>query len=260
MSRDRTRITRIRRIAADAERSPSSCGCSDTESTQFPESGRGEKTISEHPSDPRDPRPIRQAVDGLHAFDSRSDRSSHVPWRLRTCPSASVNVFGQRGGSPCQADAHRPVSEGNCVLVTRGGKQLEEIDQSVTRVNSIRPGCLASLLGSGQAQTDVRRKPRRLRGSVSRRSEEQSGGWRRNDRKARHTKQGDLSGFQEGVHVVQLVRARAAEEPAGQESERSSERGSRVMPGERRDAGRWMRKIDDEARPLSTSIRSPGPD
>jgi len=41
-------------------------------------------------------------------------------------------VFDQRGGSPLQVDALRPVSEGNCVVVRRDGKQPEENDQSET--------------------------------------------------------------------------------------------------------------------------------
>ena len=93
---------------------------------------------------------------------------------------ASASVFGRRGVSPLQVYVLRPVTESNCVSVRRGGKQLEVNDQSVTVVNSIRPGCLASLPSYGEAQTDERRKPMTLRGSVSKRSWEQSGGWRWN--------------------------------------------------------------------------------
>ena len=57
---------------------------------------------------------------------------------------ASVSVFGQRGVSPLQVYALRPVTESNCVAARRGGKQLEVNDQSVTFVNSIRPGRLVS--------------------------------------------------------------------------------------------------------------------
>ncbi len=116
-------------------------------------------------------------------------------------PSVPVSVSGLRGASPLHADALRPVSESNRVLATGGGKQLEENDQSVTKVkNSIRPGCLASLLGNGEAQTRFG-KPSTLRGSVSKRWREQSGGWRRNGWKARCMKQGDLSENRDGVHV-----------------------------------------------------------
>ena len=114
-------------------------------------------------------------------------------WVAKPREGAFASVFGQRGVSPFQADALRPVSESNCVVARRGGKQLEENDQSVTAVNSIRPGCLASLSSYGETQTDERRKPMTLRGSVTKRSWEQSGGWRRNGRKARHRKQRDLS-------------------------------------------------------------------
>ena len=49
-----------------------------------------------------------------------------------TRASVTVSVFGQRGASPFQACVLRPVSEGNCVVARRGGKQPEENDQSVT--------------------------------------------------------------------------------------------------------------------------------
>ena len=45
---------------------------------------------------------------------------------------AFASLFDQRGVSPLQVGALRPVSESNCVAVRRGGKQLEENDQSVT--------------------------------------------------------------------------------------------------------------------------------
>jgi hypothetical protein len=62
---------------------------------------------------------------------------------------------------------------------------------------------------------------------VTKRRQGRSGGWRRNVRKARHVKQGDLSGGRDGVHVSTadgLLSAEAAEEPATQESERPYER------------------------------------
>ena len=65
---------------------------------------------------------------------------------------ASVSLFGRRGVSPLQVYVLRPVTESNCVVARRGGKQLEVNDQSVTIVNSIRPGCLASLPSYGEAQ------------------------------------------------------------------------------------------------------------
>ncbi len=126
-------------------------------------------------------------------------------------PSVPVSVSGSRGGSPLQADALRPVSDGHCVLTTGGGKQPEENDHSVTQVNSIRPGCLASLLGNGEAQTCFG-KPATLRdhpaggARVSKRWREQSGGWRRNGPKARYIKQGDLSDDQDPTGEQEAVR------------------------------------------------------
>ena len=145
---------------------------------------------------------------------------------------ASASVFGRRGASPLQVYVLRPVTESNCVVVRRGGKQLEVNDQSVTVVNSIRPGCLASLPSYGEAQTDERRKPMTLRGSVSKRSWEQSGVWRRNGWKARHMKQRDLSDDCDGVHVpdsglcsfANVAGTDRYEEPVAQESEDPYER------------------------------------
>jgi hypothetical protein len=43
---------------------------------------------------------------------------------------APESVHGQRGGSPLQANAHRPVTDLNCVAARRGGKQRKVNDQS----------------------------------------------------------------------------------------------------------------------------------
>ncbi len=45
---------------------------------------------------------------------------------------AFESLVEQRGVSRIQVAALRPVSESNCVAARRGGKQLEENDQSVT--------------------------------------------------------------------------------------------------------------------------------
>jgi hypothetical protein len=66
--------------------------------------------------------------------------------RLQVCLVREVEVL-------FQAAALRPVTDRNCVFARGGGKQREVNDQSVTEVNSIRPGCLASLLGTGEAPT-----------------------------------------------------------------------------------------------------------
>ena len=85
------------------------------------------------------------------------------PVRLQVC-------LGQRGVSPLQARALRPVTEGNCVAVRRGGKQPEVHDQSATQVNSIRPCGVASPLARGEARTAAIRKSATLMGSVIKRS------------------------------------------------------------------------------------------
>ena len=51
--------------------------------------------------------------------------------RMNPTPSAPGRVCGQRGESPLQAYALRPVTDCNCVAVKRGGKQQEVTDQSV---------------------------------------------------------------------------------------------------------------------------------
>ncbi len=109
------------------------------------------------------------------------------PVRLQVC-------LGQRGVSPLQARALRPVTEGNCVAVRRGGKQPEVNDQSATQVNSIRPCGVASPLARGEARTGAIRKSATLMGSVIKRSRDEQGGWRRNGWKARHMTQRDLLG------------------------------------------------------------------
>jgi hypothetical protein len=48
-----------------------------------------------------------------------------------------------------------PVTNGNCVAARRGGEQREVNDQSVTRVNSIRPDVVVSLLPTGEAQLTI---------------------------------------------------------------------------------------------------------
>ena len=44
---------------------------------------------------------------------------------------APVSLSGQRGASPRQEYALRPVTDCNCVAVRRGGEQQEVNDQSV---------------------------------------------------------------------------------------------------------------------------------
>ena len=79
---------------------------------------------------------------------------------------ALVGEHGRRGESPLQADVLRPVAGRNCVTARRGGEHREANGQSATKVNSIRPGCLASLPSYGEAQIGAIRKPTTLRGNV----------------------------------------------------------------------------------------------
>ena len=71
-----------------------------------------------------------------------------APWFLGdqpVAPSAPGSVRDRPGESPGQARTLRPVAEGNCVAMRRGGKQLEAKDQSAgkrTRFGrSIRRAC-----------------------------------------------------------------------------------------------------------------------
>ena len=149
------------------------------------------------------------------------------PRAMNRSASASVSVSGQRGVSPLQVNALRPVTERNCVLARGGGKHREVNDQSATKVNSIRPCLLASLLANGEARTGEIRTPVALKGSVSKRPRDRWGGWRRNGRKARHMKQRDLSG-PDGVHRPSRRKPQCGcEEPPGrsQRSHSSTEAG-----------------------------------
>jgi hypothetical protein len=90
-----------------------------------PHSGRTGRTGDWH---------SRMVADLLMA--GMAERTPGGPPALAGCRrhevGAFVSVSGQKGVSPLQVDALRPVSEGNCIAVRRGGKQLEENGQSVT--------------------------------------------------------------------------------------------------------------------------------
>lgn len=79
---------------------------------------------------------------------------------------AFASEFEQWGASPHQVDVLRPVVDRNCVTARWGGEQRKANGQSATKVNSIRPGCLASLPSYGEAQTGAIRKSRTLMGNV----------------------------------------------------------------------------------------------
>ncbi len=74
--------------------------------------------------------------------------------------SAPVKAFDQKGESPFQARRYQPVVEnGNCVSVRKGGEQPETNDQSVTKVNSIRPSLSGRILAIPEPLTVRRANP-----------------------------------------------------------------------------------------------------
>jgi len=58
-------------------------------------------------------------------------RRKRPPVAANAATGAPVSVFCQVGESPAKACTLRPLAESNCVLVTRGGEQLEANEQSV---------------------------------------------------------------------------------------------------------------------------------
>jgi hypothetical protein len=64
--------------------------------------------------------------------------------------SAPAEAIELSGESPDRGTRYRPVAEGNCVFNRKGGEQLEANEQSVTKVNSIRPNLSGSRLACGE--------------------------------------------------------------------------------------------------------------
>jgi hypothetical protein len=85
---------------------------------------------------------LRQKVDVLKL---RTDRHRRLH-ALASVASAPVKAVELSGESPDRGRRYRPASEGNCVFNRKGGEQLEENEQSVTKVNSIRPSLSGSVL------------------------------------------------------------------------------------------------------------------
>ena len=63
--------------------------------------------------------------------------------RLASAPVKAIELLG---GSPNQGNRYHPVTKSNCVAARQGGEQLEVNEQSVTKVNSIRPSLSGSVL------------------------------------------------------------------------------------------------------------------
>ena len=102
-----------------------------------------------------------------------------------------------------------------------GGEQPEVNDQSETQVNSIRPDAVASLLAKGEARTRASGKPDTLKGNVTKRWRDTSGGWSRNGRKVWCMNRRDLRAQRAGAHALKAVSAEACGSRGVQESERA---------------------------------------
>ena len=87
------------------------------------------------------------------------DHASTPPAVCATAASAPVKAFDQKGESPFQARRYQPVVSGNCVSVRKGGEQPETNDQSVTKVNSIRPSLSGRILAIPEPLTVRRANP-----------------------------------------------------------------------------------------------------
>ena len=57
------------------------------------------------------------------------------------------------GESPDRGIRYRPVANGNCVFNRKGGEQPKANEQSVTKVNSIRPSLSGSVLATREPLT-----------------------------------------------------------------------------------------------------------
>ena len=67
--------------------------------------------------------------------------------------SAPVKAIELSGESPDQRSRYLSVAESNCVFNRKGGKQPEANEQSVTKVNSIRPSLSGSVLAKREPLT-----------------------------------------------------------------------------------------------------------
>lgn len=66
---------------------------------------------------------------------------------------APVKAIEQTGESPVQSHRYGSEAEGDCVFNRKGGKQLEANEQSVTKVNAIRPSLSGSVLARREPLT-----------------------------------------------------------------------------------------------------------
>src|SRR6266478_8896867 len=85
------------------------------------------------------------AIDGYKVVTQLHGRDAHA--------SATESARSQRGESPLQAYALRPVTESNCVAARRGGEQLEVKRPVRTIRNLFRPGIPDEPAGRGRNLT-----------------------------------------------------------------------------------------------------------
>ena len=65
---------------------------------------------------------------------------------LASQASATVKAIELSGESPDRGNRYRPVANGNCAFNRKGGEQPKANEQSVMKVNSIRPSLSGSVL------------------------------------------------------------------------------------------------------------------
>ncbi|MFN6138404.1 MAG: hypothetical protein ACK480_07880, partial [Planctomycetota bacterium] len=75
----------------------------------------------------------------------------------------AIELFG---GSPNQGNRHHPVTKSNCVAARQGGEQLEVNEQSVTKVNSIRPSLSWSVLEAVSKPPNADHSTRKVHESI----------------------------------------------------------------------------------------------
>jgi len=177
------------------------------------------------------------------------------------------------GEVPVRPKYHRPVTEGYCVVATRGGELPEVNCQSVTKyhrkmsnVNSIRPDGGTSLRVLCEVRTAVqasrdgksfanggvgqRDNERVLKETVNERKAATSllGGWRQNGRKRKRDKQGDLLGT-----TRRSWPQRPKNRPIGVRASVVAKK--RVTSVEPRDVGRWKDEEQNNGRQTDASAR-----
>ena len=145
---------------------------------------------------------------GVWPFRGRGSKLPRYKAQASLRTRAPESASGQRGESPLQANALRPVTECNCVAAMRGGEQ-QEVNDPVRRItNSIRPVCIGEPASERRSRDPQNGRPVELRGSVQKRRRGHAG-WLETEwiRKATCVNQGDLLATRDGVHARKSRRA-----------------------------------------------------